>query len=74
MLSAGGTLLTCEETRYPETANRPGLHTWHRSVDFYEQLFAPLTLRHSEEFPEIDRLAGIESPGRVMLWVRATPA
>jgi SAM-dependent methyltransferase len=65
VLAPGGTLLICEETRYPEA---PGQHTWHRAVDVYRELFAPLELLFEQDIHEIDRLAGMESPGHVMLF------
>lgn len=68
VLEPGGTLLTCEETRH---ANRPPKgqpHTWHRHVEDYRRLFAPLTIQHTVELLELDRLPDMESPGRIMVW------
>jgi SAM-dependent methyltransferase len=67
VLAPGGAILICEETRY---AGRKVFraHTWHRNIEEYASLFAPLTLHISTEITEIDQLPGMESPGRVMLW------
>jgi SAM-dependent methyltransferase len=67
VLAPGGSLLICEETRY---ADRPVVrpHTWHRRLEEYQELLAPLSLLLSSEMTEIDHLPDMESPGRVMLW------
>lgn len=65
VLAPEGTLLLCEETRYPGAGAE---HTWHRELGFYEQAFAPLKLAWDSSIEEIDRLPGMESPGRVMLF------
>lgn len=57
------TLLLCEETRRPDG---PGGHTWHRTVRDYEALFDPLVLVSHGPIEEIDRIAGMASPGEVM--------
>jgi SAM-dependent methyltransferase len=63
-----GRLLLCEETRDPGGKTR---HSWHREPSFYEQRFAPLRLSYSAYIDEIDRVPGLISPGRVMLFVPA---
>ena len=68
VLAPGGTLLICEETRHANRSSGRAPHTWHRHVEDYERLFQPLSLQFSSEIEEIDRLPGMESPGRVMLW------
>ncbi len=70
VLVPGGVLLTCEETRQagrPAGGRRPP-HTWHRGVEDYQRLFEPLSLAYSSFIHELDRLPGMQSPGRVMLW------
>lgn len=63
--SPPGRLLLCEETRL---AGAPSRHSWHREAAFYERRFAPLELTYSSYIEEIDRLPGMSSPGRVMLF------
>ena len=65
VLAPGGRLLLCEETRSAGAATR---HSWHREQAFYEKRVAPLRLAYSEYISEIDRLPGLVSPGRVMLF------
>jgi SAM-dependent methyltransferase len=66
VLAPGGVVLLCEETRH---AGQPSKHCWHRTTEFYEQALAPLRLTYSSYIEEIDRLPGLSSPGRVMLFV-----
>jgi SAM-dependent methyltransferase len=66
VLAPGGVVLLCEETR---NAGQPSKHCWHRTPEFYQRAFAPLQLTHSSYIEEIDRLPGMSSPGRVMLFV-----
>jgi SAM-dependent methyltransferase len=66
VLAPAGTLLLCEETREPEAE---GVHTWHRTVQDYEELFAPLVLHSHGTIAEIDRISGMDSPGEVMRFV-----
>jgi SAM-dependent methyltransferase len=66
VLAPGGVALLCEETR---KAGESSKHCWHRAPDFYEQALDPLRLAHSSYIEEIDRLPGMDSPGRVMLFV-----
>lgn len=66
VLAPGGVVLLCEETR---KAGQPSKHCWHRTPEFYEQALAPLQLTYSSYIQEIDRLPGLDSPGRVMLFV-----
>jgi ubiquinone/menaquinone biosynthesis C-methylase UbiE len=67
-LSPGGRLLLCEETRNPGGRTS---HSWHREPSFYEERFTPLRLTYSSYIEEIDRIPGLTSPGRVMLFVPA---
>jgi len=41
---------------------------WHRDPGFYEQALGPLNMTCSSYIQEIDRLPGLISPGRVMLF------
>jgi ubiquinone/menaquinone biosynthesis C-methylase UbiE len=63
--SAEGRVLLCEETYH---AGSPSRHSWHREPSFYEQAFRPLQMTYSSYIKEIDQLAGLRSPGRVMLF------
>lgn len=65
VLTPGGTLLICEETRNPDGPSR---HTWHRRVQEYERLLSPLALDHHSYITELDRMPGMQSPGEVMLF------
>jgi ubiquinone/menaquinone biosynthesis C-methylase UbiE len=65
-----GTLLMCEETRLAGQAPPRNAHTWHRTVDGYRALFSSLTLISDGFIDEIDRIPGMTSPGRVMLFRR----
>jgi SAM-dependent methyltransferase len=65
VLAAEGNLLLCEETRDPGAEMR---HCWHREPSFYADRFTPLRLTHSSYIEEIDRIPGMTSPGRVMLF------
>jgi SAM-dependent methyltransferase len=65
VLRADGRLLLYEGTRGAGEATR---HSWHRHPSFYQQRVEPLRLTHSEDIAEIDRIEGLESPGRVMLF------
>jgi SAM-dependent methyltransferase len=65
VLAPGGTILLCEETRNPDA---PTYHSWHRDPSFYEEALAPLRLTYSSYIADIDRLPGLHSPGRVMLF------
>jgi SAM-dependent methyltransferase len=67
VLAPGGTLLICEETRHAGHTS-PKAHTWHRRVEEYEELFAPLGLERSCYIDELDRIPRLESPGRLMLF------
>lgn len=65
VLAPGGMLLICEETR------NPGVYanfSWHRSLDEYAELFAPMSLERCGYISEIDRIPGMESPGEVMVF------
>lgn len=66
VLSPCGLLLICEETRHSRRVRRP--HTWHRPIDEYARLLAPLKLQFNSYIHELDRIPGGESPGQVMLW------
>lgn len=63
VLKPGGLLLICDETRHPEGA---ALHTWHRDEAEYRAAFLSLSLQQSYEIEEINRIPGMDSPGRVM--------
>jgi ubiquinone/menaquinone biosynthesis C-methylase UbiE len=63
--SERGYLLLCEETRQPGQKTR---HSWHRQPSFYEERLTPLRMTYSSYIDEIDRLPGLVSPGRVMLF------
>lgn len=65
VLGPAGCALLCEETREPGAPTR---HSWHRHPSFYEEHLSPLRLTYSSYIEEIDRLPGIVSPGRVMLF------
>lgn len=65
VLTPDGRLLLCEETRL---AGAPSQHAWHREPEFYERHFAPRVLTFSSYIEEIDRIPGLVSPGRVMLF------
>lgn len=65
VFAANGTLLICEETR---KLNARDQHTWHRPLETYTKLFKPLTLLSETYIDEIDRMPGMETPGRVMLF------
>jgi len=65
LLAPGGRFLLCEETRNTGAKTR---HSWHREPSFYEQRFAPLRMTYCSYIEEIDRLPGLASPGRVMLF------
>lgn len=69
VLKPGGRVLLCEETRLAGRENaRVRMHAWHRDRAFYEERFAPLRPTFSSFVAEIDRLPGLDSPGRVMLF------
>ena len=65
VLAPGATVLICEETRSPDDT---GGHTWHRTVNAYERLMAPLDLVRHGLIEEIAAIPGMESPGEVMLF------
>jgi SAM-dependent methyltransferase len=65
VLTPEGTVMLCEETRDPGARMR---HCWHREPAFYEEKLAPLRLTKSSYIDEIDRIPGMNSPGRVMLF------
>ena len=68
ILAHRGTLLICEETRSASEPISPNTHTWHRTVDDYCAFFPSLTLLSDQFIEEIDRIPGMTSPGRVMLF------
>jgi SAM-dependent methyltransferase len=70
VLLANGTLLICEETRKLDADDQ---HTWHRPLETYAESFEPLTLLFESYIDEIDRLPGMETPGRVMLFRHQSP-
>jgi ubiquinone/menaquinone biosynthesis C-methylase UbiE len=73
VLGRPGTLLICEETRLASESmsiDQWHLHTWHRSVESYRALFPSLSLVYDDYIHEIDRIPGLESPGRVMMFRR----
>lgn len=63
-----GTLLMCEETRLAGQPPPRNAHTWHRTVDSYRALFPSFTLVSDAFIDRIDRISGMTSPGRVMLF------
>jgi ubiquinone/menaquinone biosynthesis C-methylase UbiE len=65
VLAPGGRLLLCEETR---SAGAESQHCWHREPSFYEERLLPLRMTYSSYIEELDRLPGVGSPGRVMLF------
>ena len=65
VLAPGATVLLCEETRNPDAS---GGHTWHRRVEDYERLLAPLQLVSHGLIEEIAAVPGMESPGEVMMF------
>ena len=64
-----GRLLLCEETREPGAKTR---HAWHRTPEFYAERLEPFRLTYSSYVEEIDRVPGLVSPGRVMLFDSAS--
>jgi ubiquinone/menaquinone biosynthesis C-methylase UbiE len=67
----GARILLCEETREPGAKTR---HAWHRTPEFYAERLQPLRLTYSSYIEAIDRLPGLVSPGRVMLFEPADDA
>ena len=65
VLRPDGRILLCEETREPGSKTR---HAWHRTPSYYEERLSPLSLSYSSYMDEIDRVPGLVSPGRVMLF------
>ena len=65
VLASRGTVMLCEETRNPDDS---GGHTWHRRVDDYERLLAPLQLFGHGLIDEIAALPGMESLREVMMF------
>lgn len=65
VLAPGATVLLCEETAWPEASGR---HTWHRTVEDYERLLAPLALIRHSPIVELEAVPGMETPGEVMLF------
>ena len=63
-----GTLLLCEETRLAGQPAPRNTHTWHRTVDSYRALFPSFALVSDAFIDQIDRIPGMTSPGRVMLF------
>jgi ubiquinone/menaquinone biosynthesis C-methylase UbiE len=73
VLGRRGTLLICEETRLASqliNIDQSHVHTWHRTVESYRALFPSLSLVYDDYIREIDRIPGLESPGRVMMFRR----
>lgn len=66
-LTPEATVLLCEETRNPHDT---GGHTWHRRIEDYERLLAPLRLVSHGPIEEIAAMPGLESPGEVMIFRR----
>lgn len=66
VLKPGGTLLLCEETRYPDMPTHSQTHTWHRTVDMYRRAFYLLDLLDDFFIEGLERIPEIQSPGRVM--------
>jgi SAM-dependent methyltransferase len=64
VLLPDGRLLLCEETR---PGDRPR-HSWGREPSFYEERFQPRRVTHSDYIEAINRIPGMASPGRVMLF------
>jgi ubiquinone/menaquinone biosynthesis C-methylase UbiE len=73
ILTPGGTLLVCEETRHADQPMGRQPHTWHRRPEDYQEYFATLELTYSSDIDEISRLPGMESPGTVMVWSKHHP-
>ena len=68
MTSPLGTLLMSEETWLAGQPPTRNAHTWHRTVDSYRALFPSFTLISDAFIDQIDRMPGMTSPGRVMLF------
>jgi ubiquinone/menaquinone biosynthesis C-methylase UbiE len=68
VLSAGGMLLLCEETRLANQSPGRRAHTWHRHPDAYRAMLAPMEMAFSSEIGEFSRLPAMDSPGTVMVW------
>jgi ubiquinone/menaquinone biosynthesis C-methylase UbiE len=64
------TLLLCEETRLAQQPVLANAHTWHRTVETYGTLFAHFSLIADSYIHRIDRVPGLTSPGRVMIFRR----
>lgn len=64
VLRPDGSLLLCEGTLMPGS---PTQHCWNRSQDFYESRVHQ-SLAYSSYMDDIDRIPGLDSPGRVMLF------
>lgn len=71
----GGRVLLCEETRLAEAqaSGANATHSWHRSEAFYEGRLEPMRLIYSSYIDALDRLPGVVSPGRVMLFESPQP-
>jgi ubiquinone/menaquinone biosynthesis C-methylase UbiE len=63
ILAPSATVLLCEEIAWPEAS---GGHTWHRTVEDYERLLAPLKLIRHSAIIELEAVPGMETPGEVM--------
>jgi len=66
VLEPSAVVLLCEETALPEAT---GHHTWHRTIEDYESLLAPLTLIRHSPIVELEVVPGMQTPGEVMMFV-----
>ena len=60
-------IILCEATRYPDQVI-PSSHTQDRSEEFYVRSFSNKSLVTSTYLDEIDRVEGMETPGRLMVF------
>ncbi len=61
-------VVLCETTFHAGEPETKGQHTHDRFPEFYAESLAPLQLIVSEFFPELDRVPGVCSPGRLMVF------
>lgn len=66
VLRPGGVLLMCEATRYPDSDSQ---HIWDRDPEYYRELFPGFLMTDHGYIEAIDRIPGLETPGRVMSFV-----
>lgn len=65
VLAPKASVLLCEEIAWPEAS---GGHTWHRTIEDYERMLAPLKLIHHSPIVQCEAVAGMDTPGEVMMF------